>query len=352
MPKLIKLPGLIDPHVHLREPGATQKEDFVTGTKAAIAGGYTLVLDMPNNPIPTISPETLQGKKDLANSRVYADVGFHFGASSKSIQYFEVIKDQVFGLKVYMNPTTGDLLMQDDQVLEKVFSAWPKDKPLMVHAEGDTLQKALGLAKKFSNKLHVCHISLKQEVELIKQAKEAGLNISCEVTCHHLFLTDQDKEKLGSFGMMKPPLESSDDQQTLWQGITDGTIDMIGSDHAPHTKEEKLGKKPAFGVPGLETSLPLLLTAVGDSKLTIDRVIELTYTNPQKIFNTPVQENTFVEVDLEESYTITNESLQTKCGWTPFVGREITGKVKKVVLRDQLVYDGQNIFGPYGQVLS
>lgn len=351
MSKIIKLPGLIDPHVHLREPGATQKEDFQTGTKAAIAGGYTLVLDMPNNPIPTISPETLQQKVSLATKKIYADVGFHLGASPKSIQYFREVADRVFGLKVFMNPTTGDLLMQDDATLEAVFSAWPKEKVLMVHAEGDTLQKAISLAKKFGNKLHVCHVSLQKEVELIKQAKKEGLEVTCEVTCHHLFLTDQDVRKLGSYGMMRPPLESKQDQEALWQGIKQGVIDMIGSDHAPHTKGEKENlQKVVNGVPGLETTLPLLLTAVNQGRLTIEKLTELTYTNPQKVFQTPVQEETYVEVDLEESYTISNDNLQTKCGWTPFVGMKATGRVRKVVLRGQLVFDGQNIFGPYGQV--
>ena len=152
MQKLVRLPGLIDPHVHLREPGATQKEDFETGTKAAIVGGYTTVLDMPNNPVATISPEALQEKINLAKGRIYCDVGFHFGASSSSIKYFTEVSKKVFGLKVYMNQTTGDLLMEDDQTLEAVFSAWPKDVPVLVHAEGDTLQKAISLAKRFGNK--------------------------------------------------------------------------------------------------------------------------------------------------------------------------------------------------------
>lgn len=348
---MVRLPGLIDPHVHLREPGATQKEDFETGSKAAIAGGFTLVLDMPNNPIPTITPQALQEKMDLAKGRIYSDVGFHFGASAKNIQYFTDVSNKVFGLKVYMNQTTGDLLMEDDKTLEAVFSSWPKEKIIMVHAEGETLQKAIALTKRFNNKLHVCHVSLKREIELIKAAKAEGLQISCEAACHHLFLKDTDVSRLGSYGMMKPPLESAENQEALWQALVDGTINMIASDHAPHTKEEKVGEKPMFGVPGLETTLPLLLTAVNEGRLTIDRLIELTYTNPKKIFNLPEQKNTLVEVDLEESYIIENESLKTKCGWTPFAGMKVTGRVKKVVLRDQLVYDGQNIFGPYGQVL-
>ncbi len=352
MSNIVKLPGLIDPHVHLREPGATQKEDFETGTKAAIAGGYTIVLDMPNNPVPIATPETLEEKIKLAEDRVYADVGLHFGATRESIEYFPQVTEKVFGLKLYMNHTTGELLIEDEELLEKIFSAWTKNKPIMVHAEAETLQKAINLAQKFQNRLHVCHVSLKEEVEMIKKARTEGLQISSEVTCHHLFLTEDDVNRLGSFGMMKPPLRTKEDQDALWQGITEGTIDMIASDHAPHTKEEKLGEKIPNGVPGLETSLPLLLTAVSEGRLSIERLIELTSTNPRKIFNLPLQQETYVEVDLDESYTISNENLQTKCGWTPFAGMKVTGKVKKVVLRGQLVFDGQNVFGPYGQVLS
>lgn len=350
--QFIKLPGLVDVHVHLREPGATQKEDFETGTKAAIAGGYTAVLDMPNNPVATITPEALQEKKDLARGRIYADVGFHFGASPKSVQYFNQIQNKVFGLKVYMNQTTGDLLMEGEKTLEAVFSSWPKEKPLMVHAEENTLQTAISLAKQFGNKLHVCHVSLAKEIELIKTARVSGLQISCEVTAHHLFLTEEDVKKLGPFGVMRPPLSSKEDKDALWQAISEAVIDMIASDHAPHTKEEKLtSEKPINGVPGLETTLPLLLTAVNEGILTIDRLIELTSSNPKKIFSIKEQEDTFVEVDLEEEYTISDKNLQTKCAWTPFADMEARGKIKKVVLRGQLVYDGQNIFGPYGQIM-
>lgn len=350
MSKIIRLPGLIDVHVHLREPGATQKEDFATGTKAAIAGGYTLVLDMPNNPVPTVTPQALQQKKDLASGRIFADVGFHFGASKESIKYFNEVKDKVFGLKLYMNHTTGELLIEDEKVLEEVFLNWTKEKPILVHAEGETLQKAVRLAKKFGNKLHVCHVSLEEEVELIKEARKDGLGISCEVTCHHLFLAEEDAKMLGPFGMMRPPLRSKEDQEALWQAIADSTIDMIASDHAPHTKKEKLGDKEPNGVPGLETTLPLLLTAVNEGRLSVDRLIELTSTNPRRIFNVPEQEGTFVEAETIP-YTLDPSHLFTKCGWTPFAGMKVTGRVKKVVLRDQLVYDGQNIFGPYGQVL-
>ncbi|MDP3974192.1 MAG: dihydroorotase family protein [Candidatus Daviesbacteria bacterium] len=354
---MITLPGLIDTHVHLREPGATQKEDFETGTKAAIAGGYTCILDMPNNPEPTITPEALDKKISLAEERIYCDVGFHFGATLDSTQHFKQAKDKqslslrdkIFGLKVYMNHTTGTLLQEDPQILQTIFESWPKDKVLMVHAEGPTLEKAIQLAKNNGNRLHVCHVSLAQEVTMIKKAKSDGLPITCEVTCHHLFLTDEDAKKLGPFGMMRPPLPNKEDQQALWNGISDGTVDTIASDHAPHTKEEKnppAGGSIPNGIPGLETTLPLLLTAVNEGKITVEKVIELTNTNVRKIFNVPQQFDTVVEVDPTKHYTLDARRLYTKCGWTPFEEMKVTGKIKRVVLRGQVVFENTEIVNP------
>lgn len=350
---MIKLPGLIDTHVHLREPGATQKEDFETGTKAAIAGGYTAVLDMPNNPEPTITLEALGKKTLLTTGRIYCDVGFHFGATADSIQYFEQVKDKVFALKVYMNRTTGALLQEDPQALENIFFNWPKDKVLMVHAEGETLQKTIELAKRHNNKLHVCHVSQTTELNLIKQAKLDNLSISCEVSAHHLFLTDDDAKNLGSFGVMRPPLSTSQNQQALWEAIKDKLIDMIASDHAPHTKEEKLNpNQTPNGVPGLETTLPLLLTAVSEGRLTTDDIIRLCHTNPKRIFNIPDQPDTFVEIDPDIRYTINDKHLYTKCNWTPFEGMKVTGKVVKVVLRGQEVFKDEEVLEPpIGQVI-
>jgi carbamoyl-phosphate synthase / aspartate carbamoyltransferase / dihydroorotase len=350
MTNIIKLPGLIDTHVHLREPGSTQKEDFETGTKAAIAGGYTLVLDMPNNPDPIVNPEALAEKIQLANSRIYADLGFHFGGTGDATKYFEQVKSQVFGLKVYMNHTTGPLLIEDNFELDLIFSKWPKDKVLMVHAEQETLAKALVLARKNKNKLHVCHVARKFELELIQEAKSEGLDITCEVAMHHLYLTVDDVARLKSFGMMRPPLAQQEDMDYLWTNIN--SIDIIASDHAPHTWDEKMGEKVVNGVPGLETTLPLLLQAVNDKKITMDRVIEMTSTNPRKIFNISEQENTYVEVDLDAPQTISNEALFTKAGWTPFVGMEIKGKIISTILRGETVFnEGQIVDGGSGKVV-
>ncbi|OGE24932.1 hypothetical protein A3C26_00290 [Candidatus Daviesbacteria bacterium RIFCSPHIGHO2_02_FULL_39_12] len=349
---MIKLPGLIDTHVHLREPGAAQKEDFETGTKAAIAGGYTTILDMPNNPEPTVTLNTLEKKITLTKSRIYCDLGFHFGATLDSVAYFPKVKDKVFGLKVYMNHTTGGLLQENPQVLKKIFEAWLNDRVIMVHAEGPSLEKAISLSKQFNSKLHVCHVSLAEEIRLIKQAKDQRLSITCEVSGHHLFLTDEDLGRLEGFGKMRPPLPSKKDQKALWEAIADGTIDTIASDHAPHTKEEKSSNNPPNGVPGLETTLPLLLTAVSEGRLIIDDIIRLCHTNPKRIFNIPDQPDTYVEVDPTIRYTLYAIRLYTKCSWTPFEGMKVIGKIKRVVLRGNLVYDnGQVSDPPKGQVI-
>lgn len=340
----------MDAHVHLREPGATQKEDFETGTKAAIAGGYTTVLDMPNNQLPVTSDQALENKIKLAEGRIYSDLGFHFGGSGQSSMHFQDVKSQVFGLKVYMNHTTGLLLVKDEDDLDTIFKSWPKDKILMVHAEGPTLKLAIEITRKHGNRLHVCHIAQKMELQLIQQAKAEGMNVTCEVGIHHLYLIKDDLKRLGPFGMMRPPLASKEDQDYLWKNIKD--IDIIASDHAPHTRQEKLGSDPPNGVPGLETTLPLLLTAMYDERLTINDIQRMCHTNPKKIFNIPKQEDTYVEVDPTIRYTLNAKRLYTKCGWTPFEGMKVRGKVLKVVLRGQTVFEGGKIMGkPSGRVV-
>ncbi len=353
---LVKLPGMVDVHTHLREPGAVVKEDFLTGTAAALAGGVTLVLDMPNNPIPTLSTSALWQKEKIASQKAVCDYGLIFGASlTDNTAEFAKIKHQVAALKIYLNQTTGNLLINNFSLLAKIFASWSFDKPIMVHAEGESLVKAIALAKRYHKHLHCCHVSLKEEVELLKKAKEKGIRVTAEATPHHLFLTKQDGKKLGPFGLMKPPLASQRDVNALWQALKKGIIDLVATDHAPHTKKEKESGKPPFGVPGLETALPLLLTAYKEGRLTLEEVIRLYSENPRRIFKLPNQPQTFIEVDLSKKFTIKNENLKTKCGWSPFAGWLVYGQVEKVVLRGKTVYNqgkvlvkpgfGQNIYG-------
>ena len=350
-----KIPTLVDPHVHLREPGAIHKEDFTSGTMAAVAGGYGTVFDMPNNPglDATTTPETLYEKVRLAENRIYCDVGFYLGATSKNSKYFNLVERSVFGLKIYMNHTTGDLLMEDPNDLQKVFESWPRKRPIVVHAEGETLETAIDLTAKYRQKLHVAHIATKDDVEMVRRAKEQGLAITCEVTPHHLFLTEADEQYLGPFGKMKPALGTVMDQDALWKNLHLEVIDMIATDHAPHTRSEKLSDNPPFGVPGLETTLPLLLTAVAEQKLSIEDIVRLTSTNPRKIFGLPsASEESYVLMDVGYKGYIDSDNLKTKCAWTPFSGFEVTGRIAKVVFKNETVYDGENVVGKqHGEVI-
>lgn len=348
----IKLPGLIDSHVHLREPGSIHKEDFETGTKSALAGGFTTIIDMPNNSEPTISLDALQNKITLTKNRIYCNLGFHFGATETNFDQFKMVENQVFGLKVYMNDTTGNLLMENFSKLQQVFQKWPKEKPIIVHAEGKKLLTAISLARQNNKRLHIAHVATKKDIEIIRNAKNEGLLVTCEVTPHHLFLTEKDSQSLGPFGMMKPSLGTEEDRLALWKYLKMGVIDIISCDHAPHTKEEKLSINPPFGVPGLETTLPLLLTTVAENKLTLDDLVRLTYINPRKIFGIKKIQNTYIEIDLKESYEINAANLQTKCVWSPFEGKRVVGKVIKVVLKSKTVFDGEKIVGkPKGEII-
>lgn len=312
---ITKLPGLIDVHVHLREPGATQKENFDTGTAAAVRGGYGFVIDMPNNPgAPTISIERLEEKIKLADAKKHCEVGFHYGTNGKNMETFAVAAKhpRVYGLKIYMNHTTGELLVEQP---EEIFKAWESDKPILVHAEGPQLELALELAQKYGRRLHHCHTSLASEVKLIAQAKQAFLKVTSGVTPHHLFLKPGD-------AVMKPPL--SDDQDALWEGLKDGTIDLIETDHAPHTLEEK--QKGAFGLPGLETALGLMGLALHDTRIALHDVIKLMCLNPKKIFNITADTGT-IEVDFEKPYTVDTSKFASKAKHSPFENWTLYGTI-------------------------
>jgi carbamoyl-phosphate synthase/aspartate carbamoyltransferase/dihydroorotase len=336
--KLTRCPGLIDPHVHLRDPGATHKEDFDSGTKAAIAGGFVMVLDMPNNPEPTITRSALNKKKRLIKEKAHCLVGCIFGANQEdNTSEFTKVIDDVYALKVYMDTTTGTLLLEEQRILEETFKKWPSSKPIVVHAEGDTMAKAINLAKQFDKKLHIAHLSQKSELEKVIEEKEKGFSITCEVTPHHLFLTEKDVNRLGPFGRMKPSLKTQKDVGFLWKHID--AVDCIATDHAPHTKEEKLSGKPPFGVPGLETSLPLMLTAVNEGRISIEDIIRLMHEGPKRIFNIHLSNDSYVEIDLGSKYTIENKNLFTKCGWSPFDGMKVKGKVIKTVMNSRVQFE-------------
>ncbi len=344
MPKIITLPGLIDPHVHLRDPGQTHKEDFLTGTSAALAGGYTTIMDMPNNIEPITSLEKLEAKIASATKQIVCDVGFHFGTLGNNFDEFPKVIDKIMGLKIYMNVTTGNFIINANKLIE-IYKAWPGSKPILLHAEDDVSEIVMKTLKAVPKQTHICHVSSQIELEFVMRAKDAGLPISCGVTPHHLFLTNKEAEQLGPYGHMKPFLKSQKDVDFIWQHID--AVDVIESDHAPHTKEEKDSDNPPFGVPGLETTLPLMLTAEQEGKLTHQQLIDRLHANPAKLFNVKTDDKTKVEVDMSE-YEIKNEDLKTRCGWSPFAGRRVIGMVQRVTLHNRLVYEAGKVIAKPG----
>lgn len=356
MSKLMRLPSVIDIHVHLRDPGQTYKEDFYSGTAAALRGGITTVFDMPNNQQPILTLALLEEKIKIAQRKAVCDFGLYFGTDGKNINQFDKAADKVVGLKVYLGKTTGSLIIEDEDLLENVFKNWPRSKVIIIHAQADKIDLSIRLARLYGNKIHLTHLSTQTDLERVIQAKNEGLNISCDVTPHHLLLTCADEKKLGNLATVKPELAAKKDQQFLWQHLS--AVDCIASDHAPHTLTEKKSIESRNGLPGLETMLPLLLTSVNEKVLSIDELVRLTSLGPQRIFGFRQSHNNIVEIDLDEKYTIQNGNLATKCNWSPFSNWKFKGKIKKVYLRDEKAVEndkilvapgfGRNIITKYG----
>lgn len=330
-PSPIRLPGLVDLHVHLRDPGQTHKEDFLTGTSAALAGGFTTVLDMPNNAVPVTTAETLGDKERLARRRIVCDTGLYLGSLGEDLAGLARLHDRVWGLKLYLNATTGGYLM-DAGRLARVLSAWPAGRPVLVHAESDVIGTVLRACRSSSRAVHVCHVSCRAELEPVLEAKAEGLPVTCGVTPHHLFLTDADAAAMGPVGEVRPRLKAVADRDYLWEHL-DG-IDVVESDHAPHTPEEK--RRGTFGFPGLETTLPLLLQAEREGRLGRADIVEKCALAPRRVIGLPEQPDTWVDVDPVE-FTISADGMRSRAAWTPFEGRTGFGRVREVTLRGTVV---------------
>ena len=348
--RMVTLPGFIDVHVHLREPGATHKEDFASGTAAALAGGVTMVCAMPNTNPSIIDRTSFALFQELAKAGARCDYALYVGASDTNWQHVHELAAQAAGLKMYLNDTFSTLKMTDMTVWEKHMQNWPKRAPIVCHAERQTMGAVILMAHLMDRPVHICHLARKEEIMIVKAAKEKGMRVTCEVCPHHLFLSTQDVDAIGAGrAEVRPVLCSPEDQKALWDNMD--CIDVFATDHAPHTCEEKNSEKPPPGFPGIETILPLLLQAVDEGRLSLDDIKNKFYRNPKKIFSLPEQPNTYVEVDLDEEWIISKEFMHSKAKWTPFEGTKVKGKVHRVVLRGEVAYiDGEVLVQPgFGQ---
>jgi carbamoyl-phosphate synthase/aspartate carbamoyltransferase/dihydroorotase len=366
---MLKLPGLIDPHVHMREPGATHKEDWDSGTCAALAGGVTMLLAMPNTMPPIFDAATLDLALEAARSKARCDYAQFLGAGPGNAAAAAAIAPRAAGLKMYLDQTFGELRLDDMTLWMQHFEHWPKDRPIVAHSESRTMAAVILLAAIYDRPVHIAHVSLREEILVIRAAKERGIRVTCEVAPHHLLLTREDippsppsPSRSTPVGLpsgdgrrsegrweVRPRLASKSDVEALWANLD--VIDCFATDHAPHTLAEKDGENPPPGFPGLETALPLLLTAMDDRRLTADDIILRMVTNPRRIFGLPEQPETWVEVDEQARYEIRAAEMKSRCGWTPFEGWQVKGRVRKVVLRGQTAFeDGRVLAEPgYGR---
>jgi carbamoyl-phosphate synthase/aspartate carbamoyltransferase/dihydroorotase len=349
---MLKLPGLIDPHVHVREPGQTHKEDWDTVTQSALAGGVTTILAMPNTKPPIFDASTLNLALDAAKQKARCDYAQFLGAGPDNAEIVAALAPKAAGLKMYLDSTFGELRLDDMTLWMPHFLNFPKSAPIVLHSESRTMAAGILFAAVYDRPVHIAHISLKEEILLIKAAKERGIKVTCEVCPHHLFLSSPlpKEEGLGvrvnGRQEVRPRLATQQDIDALWDNLD--VIDCFATDHAPHTVEEKDSDNPPPGFPGLETLLPLLLTAVDARRLTLDDIIQKSVINPRKIFRLLEQPETWIEVDEAAEYEIKAADQFTRCGWTPFEGWKVKGRVRKVVLRGKVAFEDGKVLAEQG----
>ena len=358
---LIVLPGCIDTQVHFREPGSTDAEDLNSGSKAAILGGITSVFEMPNTNPPTSNLIEFQKKIDLAKNRMFTNHAFYFGATPDNSNELSNLKNLVgcCGVKLFAGSSTGDLLVDKEKDIEKIFEH--TSKVVAVHSEDEEIlnknkklikdgdvhshpvwrseecaisstRRIVRIAERYKKKAHILHITTKQEIDFLSQHKG---NITFEITPQHLTIFAPDcYNKLGTYAQMNPPLRDKSHYDRLWYGVRNNLNDTIGSDHAPHLKKnkEKIYPSSPSGMPGVQTLLPIMLNHVNDGKLTIKQLIRLICENPIKIFN--IKDKGFIResfdadltiIDMNKISTIDNNNIASKCGWTPFHGKKVKG---------------------------
>lgn len=376
---LTLFPATIDGHVHFRTPGLEKKENWKTGAKAALRGGVTTVFDMPNTIPTTTTLSALEDKHALIESQLKeASLPlrhyFYFGATPTNSDLIPFLKDQAIGIKVFMGSSTGSLLVSEEDSLRKIFSQAAKAKKIVaLHAEDEQMiqersrefassntprthslirspevaakavSRAIALAKETGCSLYFLHISTEQELELIAKAKQEGLPIFAEATPHHLFLSTEDYDWADCKVQVNPPLRDPHHQRALWDALIDGTIDTIGSDHAPHPLSEKLlpyGHAPS-GVPGVETTLPLILTACKQKKLTFSRALELLKTRIEEMFALPLNDD-YLLVDLETEQSVKEEEIASLAGWSPYSSWRLVGWPSITIAKGKVITHERN----------
>lgn len=356
------LPGVIDPHVHFRDPGNTEKEDLESGSRAASAGGITSFLDMPNTSPNAINRSLIADKIAAAAKKSVTHHGFFIGATNSNVSDLQSVEgmDGVCGIKIFMGSSTGDLLVHEQKHLENIFAntrgiiathaedeerlrsritKFEHRKDIAAHAECRDAECALiatkrasALAKDYDHRLHIVHLTSRQEADWL--ASNKGDLITTEVCTQHLTFDQNDVEKLGTRALMNPPIRYTEDKDKLWQRLKDGTIDCIVTDHAPHTLEAKSVGFPGApaGMPGVETSLPLMLTHAMEGKCSVSDVVKWMCKGPAEVYRIK-NKGSLVEgfdgdltlVDLENNRIIQDSDTWTKVGWTPYAGMEFTG---------------------------
>ncbi len=371
------LPGVIDTQVHFREPGLEAKEDLESGSRAAVMGGVTAVFEMPNTKPNTDSAEALEEKLRRAQGRMWCDHAFYVGATSANAERLAELEQLpgTAGVKIFMGASTGDLLVSEDRELARVLASGTRR--VAIHAEDEArmnerlaertagdpsshpvwrddesailaTRRILKLAREAKRRIHILHVTTPAELEIIAGHKDIA---SCEVTPQHLTLAGEEAyPALGSYAQMNPPIRSGKHRDGLWHWLNQGVPDVIGSDHAPHTKEEKAKPYPASpsGMPGVQTLLPLLLNHVANGRTSLQRVVDLTSAGAQRIFGIVGKgriaagyDADFTVVDLKAEWTIEESWLASRCGWSPFTGMRLTGKPLGTIVRGRRVmWDG------------
>ena len=370
---LVVLPGVIDTQVHFREPGLEHKEDLESGSRAAVMGGVTGVFEMPNTTPNTDSAERLADKLARAKGRMWCEHAFYVGATGENAGRLDELEmlPGACGVKVFMGASTGNLLVSDDATLLRVLQHGRRR--VAIHAEdelrmqdraglrvaGDpsshpvwrdersamlATERAIRLAREARRRVHILHVTTKEELTFLARHKDIA---SCELTPQHLTLAAEDAyPRLGTHAQMNPPIRGREQRDGLWFWLGQGVADVIGSDHAPHTIEEKAKPYPASpsGMPGVQTLLPLLLDHMAAGRLSLERLVDLTATGAARLFGlvgkariAPGFDADFTVVDLKRRWTVTGDWLQSRCGWSPFEGMELTGRPIGTIVRGHRV---------------